>query len=229
VDIYVLDTGINIHHPEFEGRATFGQDFTGEGPGDLNGHGTCVAGVAGSRTFGTAKRVNLVDIKTVNRYGRGKLSSVLSGLEYVAMMTQNNSRKSVVNISLGTPKNALFNQVAHELISLDVPVVCAAGNLDTSACRFSPASAKGVLVIGALDDKTNNIAHFSNWGQCVDAFASGVNVESVALVPYKRIYYSGTSVAAPIGSGLVAYYMGMGDSGRQAIQRVSIKPSPKSS
>lgn len=160
-------------------------------------------------------------MKIVDGTGHGRLSNALAALQYISNTVQETRRKSVVNISFGTPKNSLFNQAVRELISLDIPVVAAAGNLDTSACRFSPASADGVLVLGAFDDRSDSVAPFSNWGQCVDAFASGVGVESVALTPRKRLVYSGTSVAAPIGAGLVAYYLGMGDTGEQAVRRVS--------
>jgi subtilisin family serine protease len=44
VDVYILDTGIYIENDEFEGRASHGKDFTGEGDGDGRGHGTHVAG-----------------------------------------------------------------------------------------------------------------------------------------------------------------------------------------
>jgi subtilase-type proteinase RRT12 len=39
VDVYIIDTGIYAEHPEFEGRVKHGIDLTGEGPGDMNGHG----------------------------------------------------------------------------------------------------------------------------------------------------------------------------------------------
>jgi subtilisin family serine protease len=44
VDVYIIDTGIDVGHYEFGGRATYGADFTGEGDYDGHGHGTHVAG-----------------------------------------------------------------------------------------------------------------------------------------------------------------------------------------
>lgn len=274
VDVYVFDTGIEKEHPQFEGRVVQGPDLTGEGAGDQNGHGTCVAGVIGSQSFGVAKRTNLIDVKVLNHQGRGRLSWVLSAMEYVLTTKEQRKKPAVINMSLGAPKNNMLNKVVGQVVAQGVPVVVAAGNSDSSACRVSPASAEGALVIGAFDDRSDSIASFSNWGQCVDAYAPGVNIQSVGRLSstiddrsnieqanrrtvssggstigklrssshgrsdvkvalneqninsqhhYEaadEVTYSGTSVAAPIGAGLIAYFMGMGDSGSSAIQRV---------
>jgi subtilase-type proteinase RRT12 len=220
IDVYVFDTGIDVSQEEFEGRAQTGVDFTGEGLGDENGHGTFVAGLVGSKTYGVAKRVNIIDVKTMNSAGRGKLSWVLAGIEYVIASKANRNRKSVINMSLGTPKSNMFNRAVQQIVEMGIPVIAAAGNADSNACRYSPASAHGALVIGALDDRTDSAATFSNWGECVDAFAPGVNVESVSIFEGgSPVLYSGTSVASPVGAGLIAYFMGMGDSGDQAVRR----------
>lgn len=274
IDVYVFDTGIEKEHPQFEGRVVQGLDFTGEGAGDQNGHGTCVAGVIGSQSFGVAKRTNLIDVKVLNHQGRGRLSWVLSALEYVLTAKEQRKKPAVINMSLGAPKNNMLNKVIGQVVAQGVPVVVAAGNSDSSACRVSPASAEGAFVVGAFDDRSDSIASFSNWGQCVDAYAPGVNIQSVGRLSFageedwskrgeadrrtvntggstigrvrsnsrgksrakvaanganahsQQVYgadevtYSGTSVAAPIGAGLIAYFMGMGDSGPVATQRV---------
>jgi subtilisin family serine protease len=51
VDVYILDTGITIEHADFEGRASHGPDYTGEGKYDGHGHGTHVAGTFPPRIF----------------------------------------------------------------------------------------------------------------------------------------------------------------------------------
>ncbi|ANB11058.1 Rrt12p [Sugiyamaella lignohabitans] len=124
-------------------------------------------------------------------------------------------------MSLGTPKNNILNRAVQQLVDMGVPVVVAAGNSDSNACRFSPSSAQGAFVVGALDDRLDTAATFTNWGECVDAFASGVNVESISIFNNSPVKYSGTSVSSPIAAGLIAYFMGMGDSGEVATQRVS--------
>lgn len=221
VDVYLLDSGINPTMSEFGNRISHGVDLTEEGFEDENGHGTCVAGIVGSETYGVAKKVNLINVKVINSEGRGKLSWVLQAIGYVIDAKTLSDRPSVINMSLGTPRNSILNNAVQQLYDMDIPVVAAVGNADSPACSMSPASASSVLSIGAFDDRHDAIASFSNWGQCVDAFAPGVNVVSVSYQDGSPIVYSGTSVASPIGAGLVAYFMGMGDSGQQAVQRVS--------
>ena len=66
VDVYVVDTGIYIKHSEFEGRARWGttipkKDFDV----DANGYGTHCAGIIAGKTFGVAKRANLIAVKSI--------------------------------------------------------------------------------------------------------------------------------------------------------------------
>lgn len=192
----------------------------------------------GSRDYGVAKKANLIDIKVIQSDGRGRLSWVLRGIDYVLRSKRMSNRPAVINMSFATPRNSVFNRALQNVISMDIPVVAAAGNQNTTACRYSPASAEDVLVIGSFDDHGDMLAEFTNWGRCVDAFAPGVDVDSLdahAAAPRREsantrngrvapaVTLSGTSVSSAIGSGLVAYFMGMGDSGSQAVERVSIK------
>ncbi|KAK2162131.1 hypothetical protein LSH36_103g04032 [Paralvinella palmiformis] len=72
VNAYVLDTGIDVAHVEFEGRATWGYTADGIAPGeyDGNGHGTHVSGTIGSASYGVAKDVNLVAVKVLADTGQ---------------------------------------------------------------------------------------------------------------------------------------------------------------
>ncbi|KAK9764153.1 hypothetical protein K7432_008576 [Basidiobolus ranarum] len=59
VDVYIIDTGINVSHNEFGGRATLPISFiSGESTADLHGHGTHISGTIGGATYGVAKKVN---------------------------------------------------------------------------------------------------------------------------------------------------------------------------
>lgn len=163
----------------------------------------------------------MIDIKVVKSDGRGRLSWVLRGIDYVIRAKKMTNRPAVINMSFATMRNNVFNRAIQNVINMDIPVVASAGNQNMTACRYSPASVPDVLVLGSFDDKTESLAPFSNWGQCVDAFASGVNVDSLDVHSNGLVTFSGTSVSAALGSGLVAYFMGMGDPGAQAVERVS--------
>jgi len=57
VNAYIMDSGVEVNHPEFEGRATWGINTADRMDRDCNGHGTHVAGTVGSKTYGVAKKV----------------------------------------------------------------------------------------------------------------------------------------------------------------------------
>ena len=88
--------------------------------------------------------------------------------------------------------------------------VVAAGNNNINACLTSPSSSYAITV-GAIDDYNDSIASFSNWGECVDLFASGAYVKSVNIrSDFRPLVLLGTSMAAPIVTGLVANLLNEG-------------------
>lgn len=211
VNAYVIDTGIYKEHPQLEGRAKFGADLVGEGPGDFNGHGTHVAGLIGSRKFGVAKDVSLIEVKALNAKGQGNLTSVISAIEFTVNHCRKSRRGCVANLSLGSFRNTVLNQAVEAALEAGVVIVVAAGNSNANACWSSPASSLSAITVGAFDDRTDTIARFSNWGNCVDIFAPGVKIESLSNVPpFKPVAFSGTSMASPIVTGMVANLLDSG-------------------
>lgn len=68
--VYIIDTGIDVAHPQFEGRAIFAANFAGDGlDTDGNGHGTHCAGTIGSQTYGVAKKTTLIGVKVLDSKG----------------------------------------------------------------------------------------------------------------------------------------------------------------
>lgn len=211
INAYVLDSGMDIYHPEFEGRAQHGMDFTSEGLGDSNGHGTHVAGIIGSRTYGVAKNVNLIEVKTLGAAGGGSLSKVVSAIEFAVKHHKKSGLPGVANLLLGAAKNKALNAVVNAAAETGLVMVVAAGNSNRNACEMSPASAKLAITVGAIDAATDALASFSNWGECVDIFAPGVFVESVNAKDRDSPHVlSGTSMAAPVISGLVSGLLSSG-------------------
>ena len=213
VTVYIVDTGVFVEHPDFEGRATLGPNFsTDKSNIDYIGHGTHVAGIVGSKTYGVAKKVNIHSVKVLDRLGQGSLSSVIAGLEYAVKHSENIGNKGVVNLSLGAAKSAILDSAVKAAYDAGLLVVAAAGNNNRNACQTSPAGSTYTLTVGAIDDKSDTIASFSNFGSCVDIFASGVEVHSLNVDKddNDEQVLSGTSMASPSVAGLAATMLEQG-------------------
>jgi len=206
VTAYIIDTGIELNHPDFGGRATHGVDFTGLGAGDCDGHGTHVAGTVGGEKSGVAKKVSLVDIRVLDCFGSGTTGGVIGGVDWVA---KNHNPKldgpAVVNMSLGGFFSSTLNNVVNNLVDKGISVVVAAGNSNQNACSSSPASAANALTVGATTI-TDSRSSFSNFGSCLNIFAPGSGIKSAWIRGgYNTI--SGTSMASPHVCGVTALYL----------------------
>jgi subtilisin family serine protease len=203
VNVYVVDTGINATHVEFQGRVLDGFSSIRGGTSDCDGHGTHVAGIIGGATYGVAKNVNLTPVRVMNCQGAGSVSTVVSGLDWIAQRTTPGT-KAVVNMSLGGGSSASINNAVQNIINKGIPVVAAAGNSSGNSCLSAPGSAPNAITVAATDSN-DNLASYSNFGACVDILAPGSNVTSA----YYRsntstATLSGTSMASPHVAGAVA-------------------------
>ncbi|KAI9241019.1 MAG: peptidase S8/S53 domain-containing protein, partial [Podila humilis] len=215
VDVYVIDTGININHIDFEGRAKWGVTTVPGAPNtDDNGHGTFVAGVIGSRTFGVAKKVSLIAVKGLNREGTSTLSQILAALDWVIKQNaQSSNHKNVVNLSLGAGYSKVLNSAVDTLVQSGMFIVAAAGNgndhnIGQNACNYSPASTPTAFTVGSTNIN-DQMSSFSNYGQCVNIYAPGERVRSTWIGPTNREIFtdSGTSFSAPNVAGIAALIM----------------------
>lgn len=221
VHIYVVDSGIDLDHPDFGGRIgkSVSLESAGQTPNDCAGHGTHVAGTAASKTYGMATGATLHSVRVLDCAGAGSLAGVIAGLNWVA---ENAEIKSVVNLSLGGNYSATLNSTVSRLAAGGIPVVTAAGNEAVSACTTSPGSADSAITVGALD-KSDSEANFSNYGSCVDIYAPGVAIESLESGdPGSSLSKSGTSMAAPHVAGATAVLWSKNPSlnGRQVTDRL---------
>uniref|UniRef100_A0A8H7N6A2 Peptidase S8/S53 domain-containing protein n=1 Tax=Bionectria ochroleuca TaxID=29856 RepID=A0A8H7N6A2_BIOOC len=195
---YVIDTGIDVNHPEFEGRATWLVNFGDDEDTDGYGHGTHVAGTIGSKSYGVAKKTSLFAVKVLDRNGSGTTATMIAGLDFVVSdaATRNCPNGSVANMSLrDTPSEAL-NAAAAALVTNNVFLAVSAGNANRDTSSQSPAAEPTVCTIGATD--INDVrSTFSNFGPGVDVFAPGTNILST-LPNNATGFNSGTSMATPM-------------------------------
>ncbi|KAM6537679.1 hypothetical protein FALCPG4_003587 [Fusarium falciforme] len=203
---YVVDTGIRATHSEFEGRATAAWTaFSGDNA-DTFGHGTHVAGTIAGKTYGVAKKANIIAAKVFQ--GQSSTTAIiLSGFNWAVndIISKGRTTKAVINLSLGGGYSATFNNAVESASSSGVLSVIAAGNEAQNAANTSPASAPSAVTVGAIDSNWA-IASYSNYGSVLDIFGPGSSVLSAWYTSDSATNtISGTSMATPHIVGLALY------------------------
>jgi cerevisin len=220
VDVYVIDTGTNVGHVDFEGRASWGKTIPKDDPDeDGNGHGTHCSGTVAGKKFGVAKKANVVAIKVLKSNGSGSISDVVKGVDEATKMhlkkaesAKKSGRKfkgSTANMSLGGGKSETLDKIVNAAVKAGVHFAVAAGNDNRDSCSYSPAAAENAVTVGAstlLDER----AYFSNFGPCNDIFAPGLDILSAWIgSDHATNKISGTSMASPHIAGLLAYMLSL--------------------
>ena len=219
--VYILDTGINFAHPEFEGRAVSGYDFIDNDAdaADCSGHGTHVAGTVIGKTAGVAKGATAVSVRVLDCQGSGAYSQVIAGLDW--MTGRADAARAVANMSLGGPYSQATNDAVARATATGVVMVVASGNNNADACTKTPASAPSAITVGATT-RTDARASFSNYGPCVDLHAPGDGIYS-SLITGGYGTKSGTSMAAPHVAGVAARYRSVNPTASMAAVTDTIK------
>ncbi|KAK6544828.1 serine protease [Orbilia ellipsospora] len=212
VDVYDLDSGININHVEFEGRAkhlftVFGQDYE-----DRFGHGSHTAGTIGSRAYGVAKNVTIYNCRVLDAQNSGSAAWYSQGLE--AALRNHEQRKnetsfkgSVVNMSFAGENSRYFYDLIQRALNSGMHISASAGNGNSDACTTYPAawSVDMALISVGATDINDQRWESSNYGRCVTLHAPGHYIMSTYNKgPQSSQYMSGTSMSAPVVSGLIA-------------------------
>lgn len=217
VTVYVIDSGIAANNPEFEDRVISTLQFGFRGVSKYKkDHGTHVAGIIGSKSYGVSKRVSLVSLEVFDENGLASISSVIMAVQHAIkghkrrLIARDASyRGAVINILLGVLiPSAALDEAMKAAFNAGITIVVSSGNKHQDACGFSPARSKSVITVAATDYE-DGFAPFSDWGSCVDLLAPGVSVESVGVEPGTTAIKSGTSMAAPHVSGVVALILSM--------------------
>jgi len=201
---YIIDTGIDISHTDFGGRAVSGWDYVDNDSdaSDCNGHGTHVAGIVGSATWGVAKNVRLTAVRVLNCFGSGTTSGVVSGIDWVI---NHAIFPAVANMSLGGGDSVALDTAVDNAIQAGITFAVAAGNDNSDACVGSPNKVPAAITVGS-STSVDTRSSFSNWGSCIDIFAPGSSITSTWLSGGTATI-SGTSMASPHVAGAAALYL----------------------
>lgn len=223
VRVAVLDTGIDLAHPDLQGRVSASRSFiVGESVDDGNGHGTHTAGTAcgprqprGLPRYACATAADLLVGKVLGNSGRGTDAGIIAGIQWAL-----DERADIISMSLGSPVapgqnySAVFEQVGRRAIARGTLIVAAAGN-DSRRTRgvpqpvSHPANCPSIMGVGAVD-RNFTPADFSNGGintngGKVDIVAPGVDVRSSwPGGQYRNL--DGTSMATPHVAGIAALW-----------------------
>lgn len=219
VTVAVIDSGIDLTHPAFQGALTdsgtwkdfYGADDLPQEEGEIGvgayGHGTNVAGIV----LQVAPAAKILPLRVLGPDGSGDVAGVAQAILYAA-----NQGAKVINLSLGSVENSsIVEDVIRQVTSRGVYVVASAGNENQNSISYPAALAtkKGslgefLLSVGSTD-LSDLKSSFSNYASSLEIVGPGENVYSP--YPDGRVAgWSGTSMAAPMMTGGLALALGQG-------------------
>ncbi|MGQ0720642.1 MAG: S8 family peptidase [Candidatus Eiseniibacteriota bacterium] len=208
VTVAVLDTGVDIAHPEFAGRLLPGWDFANDDdePADDHGHGTWVTGVIAANAgngFGTAgvdHFCSILPVKVLGATNLGTTFDLISGIDFARL-----SGADVINMSLvNFPSSPGLDAALAAAKSAGCVLVACAGNAGLGDADVSwPGASPHTISVGAttaLDVR----AGFSGTGAALELVAPGKDVVTVlhGTSADGTTLFTGCSAATPIVSGI---------------------------
>jgi subtilisin family serine protease len=215
VTVYVVDGGATRTQ---EVSPRIAKNFTSNGKKSdtkecLN-HGTMMSSIIGGKTVGVARGVKIVSLRVLN-CSKGLIIGVADDFsndplyKALAWILKHHAKHSVVNMSLSYGLNTEANEkLVNQLVGEGIPVIVAAGNDASDACKYSPANFSNAITVGGynLVGGLPQNYEFSNYGKCVDILAPAQNVKTMDST-HSYVYCDGTSAATAYVSGVAALYV----------------------
>jgi thermitase len=227
ITVAVIDTGVDYNHVALRANMVSGYDFIGKDsdPMDVTGpnnpgHGTHCAGVVGATgvsdsTFGISPEVRIMPLRFLGSNGGGDTMDGVKAIDYAI-----SKKVQVISASWGskqTPDKARpIIEAVQRAQNAGIVFVAAAGNdgKDSDIANFFPANVATINV--AASDSADDRPYWSNYGR-KNVHVAAPGAEIISTLPgnaYGNL--DGTSMAAPLVSGLVAFLLA---------QDPSLKPS----
>ena len=206
VKVAILDTGIDLNHPDLWSNIKGGINTLRprKSADDDNGHGTHLAGTVAAidndfGVIGVGPEIYLYAVKVLDKKGEGWLSDLIDALDWCIA-----NKIQVINMSFGSLEG---NQSFHDAIirahQAGITMVASAGNNgEDSGLIEYPAFYPETIAVSAVDE-CDNFASFSSYGPQIDLTAPGVNI----LSTYRNAFYEtmyGTSMSAAHVTGTAA-------------------------
>jgi subtilisin family serine protease len=218
VEIALVDTGVEVRHPDLEGHIALVRDFVG-GPGGeshADFHGTAVAGIIASTAnngigiVGVAPRARLLALRACWQEGPDSIQGVCNSFTLAkALSFAVERRPQIINLSLAGPVDPLLERLVRMAVARGIVVVAAAG--DSRATEF-PAGVEGVLSVRAAPAPGPAAPGHGRAGLAVEGGAeapagalTAPGVDVITTTPRGAFdFVSGSSAAAAHVSGVAA-------------------------
>ena len=207
IKVAVLDTGMDLGHPDFAGRPVVSQTFVDQPVQDLNSHGThCVGTSCGPLSppgttprYGIAFKALIHAGKVLANSGSGTQAGILAGMNWAIA-----NRCVVISMSLGgqIPVQPSYTAAGQSALNNGCLIIAAAGN--ASSTTGAPANSPTIMSVASLDQNLSP-SNFSNFGK-VEIAAPGRDVFSSVPRPTRYGIKSGTSMATPHVAGCAALW-----------------------